>query len=576
MNTVQSSASDSRIRWLLVGMFVLLVGLSFFARHYGGLAANANAYTALALNPDAFGGKQPEKFMWKPNNLLWDETAIYARYVQQILRGDWFGNTFQAYQASAADNAPAEPARYPFFFDRAGPFLVAALAQLTGDVARAFALADFLFPLLIALTGAVFCLQLRSSVAFAVWATALFVWFNYSDTVTWLRVLSDASVPDGMVFSRTPYPQVAVITFLLFGIAFLRAQRTPNFLYGFLLAAAIALNAWTYIYAWLLALAVTAMLPVVYLLNKPLALDLDRKFVLTCLGALGASFILSAPLWLAYVWSPQVARDVVSRFAAEPVALSDSVLVNGLLVAFVALLLLPPLRVMRSRAFWFAFWLGGLLAYNQNVITGVEVQPSHFTPYFFGTFAMIFLADLALAVWQGLFGASYRAWSNRVLIAFAVVFAVGGFAAITWRNLELARVQTAYNRTSANWNELVNALNQLPPDAVVLTTDDYLQNVLPAFVKRRFALPVFQDPLTNDEIARLQNASARVLGYPDWKMLQANKPPPKSLAPFADWAFDSDKVYVVVNRQRAGRNPTEFSKTIFTNQDFLVGVGPIR
>lgn len=574
MANSHTASLNRRTRALIVAMFVVLVGLSFFARHFAGSALEGAKYNALVLNAEALSSKTPEAFMRAPNNLLWDETFAYARYVQQVERGDWFGNTFQTYANYALAGSAQAVSHYPFFFDRAGVFPLALLAKLVGDVSRAFALADFIFPLLVALCAVGFCLQLRPSLSFALLASTCFIWFNWSDSVTWWGVLRDTGLDDGMVFSRTPYPQLAMVTFLLFATLLFRVQRAPTIKGSILLALVIALNAVTYVYSWILALAVVAVLPILFVIKKPLGLQVERNFVLAGLGALAGSMILSAPAWAAYLLAPEIARDLVTRFAQEQVDAPDTFGRTLVLIALALPLVLPFLKNMTSRVFWLAFWIGGIVAYNQQFVTGMEVQAGHYPPYYFGTFALMYLIDLALAIRERVAPISYRAFSPKALAVLAAVVVLGGFVAITWRNVSLARAQAEYNRTNASFTELVTTLNRVEGDYIVLTTDEYLSTLLPAYVKQRFVLPIFTDPMTNDEVKSAQNAAAHLLGYADWKAWVKNSRPGTSGAASSgtQWELDPKRVLLIVNRNRAGRNPTNFPKTVLTNQDFVVGI----
>jgi hypothetical protein len=322
-------------------------------------------------------------------------------------------------------------------------------------------------------------------------------------------------------------------------------------------------------------MAVTGMPLLLFVLSKPLKLKVERNFVFACLGALAAGILFSAPVWGAYLLSPEIARDVVTRFAEEPVNTPDLVTRTAALIVLALPLFLPWLQNMSSRVFWLAFWLGGIAAYNQHLVTGLVVQPGHYPPYFFGTFALIYLIDLALAIWERVAKGSFERVSGRVLAVVAAIVVIGGFVAITWRNVSLARAQQEFNRTNANMSELVRTLNQLDGEYIVLTTDDYLGRLLPGYVKQPFVLPIFTDPLTNAEVATVQNAAARLMGYPDWEAWERNKPAsePPADAP-EEWAFDPQKVIFVVNKNRPNKMPREFGETVLENEDFLVGIQP--
>lgn len=576
MTNSQTDLLNPRTRRLIVVMFAVLVGLSFFARHVAGRALEGTSYNALVFNVQELTSKNPASFIRQPNNLVWDETFAYARYTQQVERGDWFGNTFQSYADYAQAGSERATPHYPFFFDRGGVFLLGLLMKLTGDVSGAFALADLIFPLLLALCAVLFCLQLRPSLSFALLASACFIWFNWSDSATWLAALRDSSVGDGMVFSRTPYPQLAIVTFLLFALVLLRVQRAPGLGWTILLAFVIALNAVTYVYSWILALAIVAVPPVLFVIKGPLALRVERNFVFACLGALGVSLILSAPVWGAYLLAPDIAHDLVTRFADEQVNTPDAFLRTAVLIGFTVPLVLPWLKNMKSRVFWLAFWVGAIVAYNQQLVTTMDVQISHYPPYYFGTFAMIYLIDLALAIWERVAPRLYSVVSSRALPVLAGMIVIGGFVAITWRMVSLARVQADYNRTDASLVELVSTLNHTNGDYVILTTDNYLNLLLPAYVKQRFVLPVFTDPMTNAEIAQMQDAAAHLLGYTDWHtwLTSTHGPAPNTQPVRGKWELDPNRVIFVVNRQRENRNPTNFAKTLLVSQDYLVGIAP--
>ena len=179
-----------------------------------------------------------------------------------------------------------------------------------------------------------------------------------------------------------------------------------------------------------------------------------------------------------------------------------------------------------------------------------------------------------MAIWERVAPNAYHALSPKVLPILAAVIVLGGFGAISWRNISLARTQAEYNRTSTSWMELVQTLNQVDGDYIVLTSDEYLSPLLPAYVKQRFVLPIFTDPMTNDELTLVQNAAAHLLGYADWKAWVKNSRTGTSNAQASDlrWELDPKRVLVVVNRNRPDRNPPNFAKTLLTNQDFVVGI----
>ncbi len=73
---------------LRLGLFCLLVGVSFSAGHLAGLAWYGRLYTPLMYDSLVLRGVGSAQYLHKFDHWLWDETNGYARYTQEALRGE--------------------------------------------------------------------------------------------------------------------------------------------------------------------------------------------------------------------------------------------------------------------------------------------------------------------------------------------------------------------------------------------------------------------------------------------------------------------------------------------------------
>ncbi|MBI3694176.1 MAG: hypothetical protein HY238_04970, partial [Acidobacteria bacterium] len=164
-----------------LGLFCVLVGVSFSSGHLAGLAWRGRLYTPLIYNTWVLRGVGSAGYFHKFDHWLWDETNAYARYTHEALRGEWLGNTVQSYQEYVKGGLP--PGTF-WYKDRLGPILLAQVARLFSlTVPSAFLAADFLFPALLAA-----CLLLLGRRLFPfprhwVVATSLVVWFGAFDVM---------------------------------------------------------------------------------------------------------------------------------------------------------------------------------------------------------------------------------------------------------------------------------------------------------------------------------------------------------------------------------------------------------
>jgi hypothetical protein len=236
--------------------------------------------------------------------------------------------------------------------------------------------------------------------------------------------------------------------------------------------------------------------------------------------------------------------------------------------------LLIPRLVLATRRFWFAFWLGSLIVMNQGRVTGIEVQLGHYGPYFFGSFAVIYVLDLLLGFFNLLAPFAPRPlaqFASRLLPALAFAVIIGGFLFTVLRNYSDARAQLVFNQQDTNLRQLTLFLNNLPQGSAMFATDSYLANVLPAYVSLPSTLPLYFDPMTNQQMNALQDASAQLVGYGNWKAFQNNRPGPASPASTTIFKFDPQHIVVIINRHHPNPKTPKFAQVLLTNDDFQVG-----
>ncbi len=530
---------------LLFAAFSVFAGISFCFEHIAGVYHNGRHYDALVYNPAVIRGA-PE-YLYKLDHVRWDETTAYARYVQEILRGEWLGNTIGAYRKYAAGPAPAGPL---WWRDRLGPLLVAALAApLGGDVPRAFILADFVFPALACFTCLLLCHELFSSIAAAVAAASLVIWFSVFDLVGFFYFLwGDPHY--GPMFVRTAYPQVsATCTFLLL-LALIRAHRRPDGRATAYLAIALALNFYTYVYAW--SFAGAAILAWMLLLAIPAAGPMlgpghSRPRVLVALSCAGAAATLAAfPVWWPLLTRPAAAEDSFLRLGGELTHRPDWQLLF-LCGLFLAVSIAANRRDWAHGWFWSVFWLACLIVTNQQVVLGRVIQPFHYWPYFAGLFFLLWVAHIA----------SWRLGAVAPKpVAIAALLAVTGFAQCAYRLAQPMREDRTFHYADSEFQNLLAAL-RAPAlrDCGFLTNDPLLHEILAGHIAQKQLEPWRMDPLSKDEMALIHRVTAEALGH--------------SLRDLP-FRLDRSKTLLILNRHRPAPRRLAECQVLFQNSDYIV------
>ena len=77
----------------LIVLISLFVASVFVSRHYFGYLVEGEYYSPFAYSDIFIKGESAEKFNYLPEAVIWDETYAYAKYVNEILRGEFSGAT---------------------------------------------------------------------------------------------------------------------------------------------------------------------------------------------------------------------------------------------------------------------------------------------------------------------------------------------------------------------------------------------------------------------------------------------------------------------------------------------------
>jgi hypothetical protein len=534
-------------------LFAAFAGVSFCFGHLAGLFYNGRSYTPLVYDRSVLPEGAPQ-YLYKLDHVLWDEATAYARYTQEILRGELSGKNLASYQAYITGAAVRSPR---WCRDRGGPLLLAGLALLfSGNVPAAFIAADFLFPALLTFSALLLCRKFFEDPPLGALGASLVVWWNAWDLIG-LLYFHWGAPHYGPIFVRTAYPQVSAIFYVLLLLAMIRLRDHPGPGGAAWLAAALALNFYTYVYSWSFGMAVIAAwlallaLPV----TGPMAAGgcMRRRTALWLAAAALAALLASFPAWLPAIARPAAVQDSFVRLGGEATHQPEweMLVVGGV---FLGAAFFAGRRGWKRSWFWMVFWLAAAAAMNQQVITGIRIQPFHYLPNFIGPLAPLFLWDL---VWWRAGGSLLRA--RRRAYALAACAALLGFGQCAWRLARPMREDRWFHQIDRNFAEVLELL-RTPSlrDCGFLTNDPFLNEILPAFVVEKPLDPWRMDPLSNREMDALHHAAAAVLGEPG--VHESGLP----------YRLERRKTLLILNRHRRIDAHPAACQILLSNEDFLV------
>ena len=311
------------------------------------------------------------------------------------------------------------------------------------------------------------------------------------DAVNYRRLFAffagDQSLAESFfLWSRPVHPVLGVV--LLFAcllclwhiVSDSRYRKPALWLGTFALALAIP----TYFFSWGMILSVWAMLLLMYALRKRFDVVRDLAYLF------GGALFLTIPYW------------VLAYHAGKDLAYAESVLRSGLfythypllnklvlltlviyglfaLIAFFARKRTDTNSIFVSPSYRFglALALGGLLAFSQQILTGVTIWPDHFVQY-----AIPLNMVALLALFHNEIGERWpKVWKSLVTILILFTLWYGAWSqVVVYRNL----YPSARELQSAS--PLFTWLNSARPECVVLTLEEEpatwnLNGLIPAF-----------------------------------------------------------------------------------------------
>ena len=89
--------SPSRCRNVVFCIAAFIIGMSFFARHIAGMVYTHSQYSCLVYNPKSVREAPPARYDFLPDDVSWDETRAYARWTNEIIRGELGGATLGSF-----------------------------------------------------------------------------------------------------------------------------------------------------------------------------------------------------------------------------------------------------------------------------------------------------------------------------------------------------------------------------------------------------------------------------------------------------------------------------------------------
>jgi hypothetical protein len=542
----------------ILALFSLLVGISFSFGHLAGMYYCGRSYTPLVYDQWMVRGVGSPKYFYALDHVAWDETAAYARYAQEVLRGDFLGATLGSFEPYVKGEARAQSI---WCRDRLGPILLAALSAPFGrSVPKAFVAADFLFPALTAFCLLLLCRQLFPCLLLWLFAVSLAVWFSFFDLIG-LLYLYWGDPHYGPIFARTAYPQISCCFFALFLIAMLRLDRRRSIVSAAFLGFALLLNFYTYVYSWTLALAMLIVWLILLGSGLPFAgaENAGRRLLAAFIAVpAGLAAAASIPVWLPLAARPAAVQDFFVRLGGTITRQPDwlALLFCSL---FAALALGAGRRGWRNGWFWAVFWIACFAVTNEQVISGRTMQPFHYLLFFMGPFFPIFLCDIGYWRWSQS-GLGKVLWRRAGLIVAGTVAL--GFAQCAFRLAQPVARERELHTTDRSVDQVLAVLSMpgLRHEGF-LTNDPLLDQILPAYVPQKPLQPWWMDPLGDSEIRALHLAAAHLLEEPiDYRAAH----------PGPSLRFDPAKTIVVCNRHRPIRIRAAACQVLVSNDDFLV------
>jgi hypothetical protein len=287
-------------------------------------------------------------------------------------------------------------------------------------------------------------------------------------------------------FLRRFAPGAAFPFFFAFCVLVWRVFTTPRraaaYFYSLLAGVVFAILVFSYFYCWTAALAWIACFSLLWLAAKPH--DCERR-----LKPLGTVIGLMIAALLPYAWlvSRQASNQVEVTMLAHthaPDWLRVPQLVSLLLVILLSVLFRRGHFVFRRPASLFAvsFMVLPFVLFNQQIITGLSLQPTHYEVFVANYSVLLSIVLIAGILWSQKTGTSRRLFQVG-LIAVSIL-------SISWATFEVARSTVKFAPAVITRDEATPVVQRLAllnydpgSRAVILATDpvvaDYLPTIAP-------------------------------------------------------------------------------------------------
>ncbi|MCX7121861.1 MAG: hypothetical protein NTZ67_08875 [Gammaproteobacteria bacterium] len=540
-----------------------IIALSFFARQIVGIAISGKNYTPLVYNSLSLSTQLPAKtdadYSFKPDDILWDETRAYARYTQEVLRGEFLGanaNSFNPYLTQGS---------FPkdfWYRDRLGPIILAVMTRGLGDsVSNAFIASDFIFPFLIAFSLLVLCRRFFGfTLFFSVMATASIMWLDWNSLLH-LRDIFLGQVPDGLTLLRTPYPQFSFLTFTVFILALMNFNSKASRSSLVFLMSSLIINFYMYFYVWTMVIVMMCLYAIansnIKLAKYLLASKQKYKYMLWL--AIIVAIILSFPVWekLLIGDAGNVFKDsfqrVFGQYTHQPCWHMSFMILPFLVISFCIRTSSWPTRWV-----WVLFFLSSLIVLNQQVITGKLNQPGHWTGSLIEPVIILFLFDLVFRFLRN--NHILRKCISVITIFFIVTIGMQIYY-VAWIG---AKVAAPYNKLNSSISGVISFMGRSELNSYgFISNDPYLRTVLPAYVIQKPLLPWYNDPLSNNNINSIETALSEQFGkYIGYF--------PTTISSSRKLRFNRRKVLIVLNRHLMTYSGLLQCQILFENRDFII------
>ena len=387
MRIEKATSEGSGRKHCLAGVFALAVGLVYLLPHilFFLEAGDEYHYPFLAM-PDE---------------------RHYASRIQEVYDGHY----------AIASPDLKEYKNAPHFWQPLSEIVVASIGKLLGiQVGGLLVLSDFLFPFLLFLVIYFFAWQLTESrmlailgacaimmVSFVIFGPpqSLIYWLGH---ISWVKLNPLLNPRSSFLFSRTINPQFNIILFFLcligiYGACFREAR-------GFVLLAGAALSALFYcnFFYWSYLAGGCGLFAAYALLKKDLKVFRNLVIIVMIGGLLSVPYWMSVQELSKSPYYDEAVKRTLIQFTHKPYLAKIELLCIFFFVAFCP-------KKDRPYLFLTAFFLGGLVCENQQVLTGRRMGPYHWSIY-----CQAPLMWLAMALMAA--GAGQR-WPGNRLIRFA-------------------------------------------------------------------------------------------------------------------------------------------------------------